>query len=58
MKYTLTLLLALALVACGDKQQFNYSQPNDIAPVAGDHFMAGVGIRDITPPPGIPRAGY
>jgi len=58
MKYTLTLLLALALVACGDKQQFNYSQPDDIAPVAGDHFMAGVGIRDITPPPGIPRAGY
>ena len=48
----------LLLVACSQKQTFSYTQPEDSTKAESDHFIAGVGIRDITPPPGIPRAGY
>ena len=46
------------LSACSQKQQFIFDQPQDSVKAASEHFIAGVGIRDITPPPGIPRAGY
>ena len=55
------ILLTAALVlisACSQKQQFTFEQPDDANKSSSDHFIAGVGIRDITPPPGIPRAGY
>ena len=48
----------LLLVACSQKQTFSYTQPEDSIKAESDHFIAGVGIRDITPPPGTPRAGY
>jgi len=55
----LILPLMLLLSGCGQTQEFRYSQPPsspESQPAA--HFIAGVGQRDITPPPGIPRAGY
>ena len=55
----LVLPLMLLLSGCGQTQEFRYSQPPsspESQPAA--HFIAGVGQRDITPPPGIPRAGY
>ena len=58
MNKLLIMLTALVLAACGEVQQFSYSQPEDTQLIASEDFMAGVGIRDITPPPGIPRAGY
>ncbi|WP_420588460.1 neutral/alkaline non-lysosomal ceramidase N-terminal domain-containing protein [Bacterioplanoides sp.] len=53
-----SLALLLLLSACSQKQQFTFEQPNDQIKASGEQFIAGVGIRDITPPPGIPRAGY
>ncbi|WP_419812099.1 neutral/alkaline non-lysosomal ceramidase N-terminal domain-containing protein [Bacterioplanoides sp.] len=48
----------LLLLGCSQKQLFSYAQPQDSIKAKSEHFIAGVGIRDITPPPGIPRAGY
>ncbi len=58
LRFFLPLLIALSLSGCMDTQQFSYSQPTSQENVAQAQLTAGVAIRDITPPPGIPRSGY
>jgi neutral ceramidase len=41
-----------------DTQQFNFDQPATRENIPQQQFTAGIAIRDITPPPGIPRAGF
>lgn len=51
-------LCLLTLSACSQVQNFSYKQPPVPINMAGKSLMAGVASRDITPPPGLPRAGY
>lgn len=58
LKRFLLISLAAVLSACSQIQEFTFQQPDDAPLQTSESLMAGVGIRDITPPPGIPRAGY
>jgi neutral ceramidase len=51
-------LISLTLSACLDRQEFHYSKVPVKHNLAQKQLTAGVGIRDITPAPGIPRSGY
>ncbi len=57
-RLTLILLAVITLTACMDSQQFNFSKVAIKANIPQSQLTAGVAIRDITPPPGIPRSGY
>lgn len=52
------IIIALMLSACMDTQQFTFKQPVSPEKTPQAQLTAGVAIRDITPPPGIPRSGY
>ena len=52
------LILTLNLSACMDTQQFSINQPATQENSPQQQLTAGIAIRDITPPPGIPRAGF
>lgn len=59
----LTTLLIYLLVStgCEDSTQKTFrinNQATQIKPEASNSFIAGVAVRDITPPPGMPKAGY
>lgn len=57
---TVLFISLLVLISCSQKQTFSYIQPDTQSKENRDHkhqFMAGAAIRDITPPPGMPRAG-
>ncbi len=58
LRLSLFLILALSLSACMDTQQFSFEQPATRGNIPQQQFTAGIAIRDITPPPGIPRAGF
>lgn len=58
LRLTLCLILALNLSACMDTQKFSIEQPASRENIPQQQLTAGVAIRDITPPPGIPRSGY
>ena len=58
LKHGLLLGFITLLCACSPIQEFSFKQPAQVPQAVTDTFMAGVAERDITPPPGIPRAGY
>lgn len=58
LRVVFSLLMTLMLSACMDTQQFSFKQPISQAKIPQAQLTAGIAIRDITPPPGIPRSGY
>lgn len=54
----LSLLVLFSLTGCMDSQEFSFMQNQSAVNQSQPQLTAGIAIRDITPPPGIPRAGY